>query len=136
MELGIEGVEDILLVDDNSGDIRLIEEAFEASPIDPTIHTARTREEALEILFQRGNYQAVPRPDLVLLDWNLANHTGEEVLQAVKSVDSDIPVVVMSGSKHGLERIESSTPAADEYIEKQVDPHQYIELLRSCCAEQ
>lgn len=136
MDVGIEGVEDILLVEDNPGDIRLIEEAFEASPLNPTIHTARTREETLEILFQCGDFEEVPRPDLVLLDWHLSQHTGEDVIQAVKSVDSAIPVVVMTGSEPELERVESSSPAADEYIKKQVDPQKYIELLRSCGAEQ
>lgn len=82
--------------------------------LDPTIHTARTREEAPEIPFQRGDYQAVPRPESVLLDWNLSQHTGGQVIKAVKSVDSGIPVVVMTGSKSEIGRVESSTPAADE----------------------
>lgn len=136
MEVGIDDVENILLVEDNPGDIRLIEEAFKASPLDPTIYTAKTREEALDLLLQRGEYEDVSRLDLVLLDWKLSQHTGEEVIRAAKSRDSSIPVVVMSGSKSGLESVEASAPTADEYIEKQTDLEAYIEILRSCGIEQ
>lgn len=133
--MGIEGMEDILLVEDNPGDIRLIEEVFAASPLDPTVHTAKTRDAALDFLKQRGEYDEAPRPDLILLDWNLSQHTGQEVIQTAKSKEIAIPVVVMSESKQGLQRVESSTPAADEYIEKQTDLQKYIDLLRSCGAE-
>lgn len=135
MEVDIEELGDVLVVEDNPGDIRLLEEAFEASPLDTTLHTARTREEALEMLFQRGEHDGVPTPDLVLVDWNLSQHTGDEVIRAVKSVDSAIPVVVMTGSRPGLQRIESESPAADGYIEKQTDIEAYIDILRSCGTE-
>lgn len=136
MDVGIEDVEDILLVDDNPGDIRLVQEAFRESPLDPTIHATRTRDEAIDVLFQRGQYEGAPRPDLVLLDWQLSQETGEEVVEAAKSGEIEIPVVVMTGSKAGLDRIESSVPAADEYIQKKTDPQAYIDILRSCGAEQ
>ena len=136
MEVRIEEWEDILIVEDNPGDIRLIEEAFKASPLDPTLHTAKTCEEALEILFQRGEYDGVPRPDLVLVDWNLSKQTGDEVIGTVNSVDSAIPVVVMTGSKQELQRVESAAPPADDYIEKQTDIQAYIDILRSCGAQQ
>lgn len=136
MDIGIEDVEDILLVDDNPGDIRLIEEAFRESPLDPTIHATKTRDEAVDVLFRRGQHEGTPRPDLVLLDWRLSQETGEEVVEAAKSGVLDIPVVVMTGSKSGLECIESSVPAADEYIQKKTDPQAYIDILRSCGAEQ
>lgn len=136
MDVGMKEVESILLVEDNPGDIRLIEEAFEASPLDPTIHPTKTGDEALDLLLQRGEYEDVPRPDLVLLDWKLSQYTGEEVIEAAKSGNSSIPVVVMLGSQSGLERVESSAPEADEYIEKQTDLQAYIEILRSCGIEQ
>lgn len=132
MDVGIEDAEDILLVDDNPGDIRLIEEAFAASPLNPTIHTSTTRDDALDFLKQRGDYEAVPTPDLLLLDWNLSQYTGNAVIRAAKAETPEIPVVVMTGSKPSLQRIESSTPAPDEYIEKQTDLQQYIDVLRSC----
>lgn len=136
MDVGIEDVENILLVEDNPGDIRLIEEAFKASSLDPTIQTATTRDEALDMLCQQGEYGGSARPDLVFLDWNLTKYSGQEVLQVMKTSEPEIPVVVMTGSKQGIERIESSAPAADEYIEKQTDPQKYLDILRSCEAEQ
>lgn len=131
MDVGIEDVEEILLVDDNPGDIRLIEEAFRESPLDPSIHATRTRDEALDVLFRRGDHEETPRPDLVLLDWRLSQETGEEVVEAAKTGELEIPVVVMTGSKAGLGRIESAAQAADEYIEKKTDPEAYIDVLRS-----
>lgn len=136
MEWGIEEAENVLVIEDNPGDIRLIEEAFKASPLDPTIHTARTGDEALEILSHRREFEEVPRPDLVLVDWNLSQNSGEDVIQAVKAADSAIPVVVMTGSKSGLQWLESAIPTADEYIEKQTDLQAYIDILRSCGADQ
>ena len=132
MDVGIEDVEDILLVDDNPGDIRLIEEAFRESGLDPTIHATKRRDEAIDVLFRRNGHEEAPRPDLVLLDWRLSQETGEAVVEAAKSGELSVPVVVMTGSSSGLERIESAPPAADGYIEKQTDPQAYIDVLRSC----
>lgn len=136
MGVGIEGLDDILLVEDNPGDIRLIEEAFRDSSLDPAIHTTRSREEALEFLDRGGESEDVPRPDLVLLDWNLSQNTGAEVIEAAKSVQPAVPVVVMTGSRSALQCVESSPAPADEYIEKRTDPQDYIDILRSCLPEQ
>lgn len=130
MVVGIEDVANLLIVDDNPGDIRLIGEAFRVSPFDPTIHSTNTRDEALGLLCHRADYGEVPQPDLVLLDWNLSQHTGKEVIEAAKSGDSAVPVVVMTGTKSGLPPEGSSVPAADVYIEKQTDPQAYIDVLR------
>lgn len=135
MDICIEGAEIILLVEDNPGDIRLIEEAFKASPLDPTIHTTKTREDALNYLSQRDESEDVPNPDLVLLDWKLSQHTGEEIVQTAKSVEPAIPVVVLTSSKAAPQTRESSDPRADKYIEKQTEPGGYIEILRSCGTE-
>lgn len=135
MDVDVEGVEVILVVEDNPGDIRLIEEAFRGSPLDPTIYTTKTRDTALDFLYQRGEYEDVRRPDLILLDWNLSQNTGKEVIREAKSVEPAVPVVVMTGSKTAPPSIKSSAPQVDEYIEKQTDPGAYIEILRSCLAE-
>lgn len=98
MDVAVEGVEVILIVEDNPGNIKLIEEAFRGSPLD-SIHTTKTRDAALDFLYQRGEYEDVRRPDLILLDWNLSQNTGEEVIRKAKSVEPAVPVVVMTGSK-------------------------------------
>lgn len=93
------------------GMFRLIEEASRASSLDPIIHTTTTREEALVLLYQGGVFEEVPRPDLILLDWNLSKHTGEKVIETAKSGDAPILVVVMTGARSGLSRIEPYAPA-------------------------
>lgn len=81
-----------------------------------------------------GN-EDVPIPDVILLDGNLSQNTGKEIIQAATSVQPAIPMVVMTGSKSALEPLPSSTPEADEYSEKQHDPEKDIEIPRSCLAE-
>lgn len=135
MDVGLEDIEVILVVDDNPGDVRLIEEAFRASPHDPTIHASKTRDEALTLLNECGESEEVPRPELVFLDWNLSQCTGQEVLQAAEAMEPEIPVIVMTGSKQGLERIKSSAPAADAYIVKQTNPQKYLDVLPLCGSE-
>lgn len=136
MDGGLEGVEHLLVVDDNPGDIRLIEEAFKHAQITPTIHTATTRDEALDYLYQRGAYEDSPDLDVILLDWHLSQEPGKEVLQAMRSVTPAIPVVVMTSSKVELNALRTSNLGAEGYIEKQTDLDEYIELIHSCLAEE
>lgn len=136
MEDGIEGVEDILIVEDNPAEIRFIEEAFSSSQFDVTIHSATTSDEALDYVQQQGEHVKAPTPDVILLDWHLTQTTGEEVLQAAKSVDPAISVVVMTGSTPEASSVKSAFPQANRYIEKQTDPEAYIEILRSSVTDQ
>lgn len=131
MEDAIEGVGDILIVEDHPAEIRFIEEAFSSSQFDVTIHSATTSNEAVDFVQQQGEYVEAPTPDLILLDWHLTHSTGEEVLQAAKSSDPAISVVVMTGSTPEVSSLKSAFPQADRYIEKQTDPEAYIEILRS-----
>lgn len=132
----LEGVEDLLVVDDNPAEIRLLEEAFNGSQFDPSIYPVTTKDEALDFMNQKGEYKDIPKPDVILLDWHLSTATGEEVLEAARSLDHPIPVVVMTGSKPELNALESSLPPDERYIEKQTDPEAYIEILRSYFATQ
>lgn len=131
MEGGLEGVDYLLVVEDNPGDVRFIEVAFEDSELGPTIHIASTVAEALDYLHQREDYATAPRPDVVLLDWHLTQNTSKDVLEAAKSIDSSMPVVVMTGSTAEVEKLAGSIPHADVCIEKQTDPEGYLEVLRS-----
>lgn len=130
------GITDILVVDDNPGDRRFIEEAFKNSQLDPTLHKLKSRDEALNFLSQRGKHESAPEPDVILLDWNLSQTTGEEVLKAAKSDDSEIPVVVMTGSTPETSRVDSAFSQADLIIEKPTTPEGYIESIRSVFADQ
>lgn len=127
---GLEGNEDVLIVEDNPAEIRFIEEAFSTSELDPTIHSTTTRGEAIDFVRRRGEYADAPSVDVILLDWHLSKTTGREVLEAAKAVEPPIPVVVMTGSKPELDTLESSLPDADRCIEKRTEPGAYIEILR------
>lgn len=128
---GFEGIDDVLIVEDNPAEIRFIEEAFDAAEHDPTIHSATTEGEAIDVLYQRGEHSDAPAIDLVLLDWHLSTATGRDVLEAAKALDHEVTVVVMTGSKPELETLRSSLSGADECIEKQTEPESYMELFHS-----
>lgn len=121
------GVETILVVDDNPADVRFIEEAFQESALDPPIHTTSTRDEAIEFLHDDGS----PNPALVLLDWNLSRATGEEVLEAARSGDCHIPVIVMTGSSTATSTLGSTIEGTDLVFEKPTEPDGYINAVRS-----
>lgn len=128
---GLEGVDTLLVVDDNPAEIRLIEEAFNGTQFDLSIYSVTTKDEALDFMEREDEYKDAPKPDVILLDWHLSTATGEEVLEAARSLDSPIPVVVMTGSKPELNAVESSLPQDERCIEKQTDPEAYIEILSS-----
>ncbi|WP_436344476.1 response regulator [Natronorubrum sp. FCH18a] len=121
---------ELFVVDDNPGNIRFIEEAFTVLELTPTIHTANTRDEALDFIHRRNEYEDTPRLDVVLLDWRLSQTTGKEVLDAAKSVTPPIPVVIMTSSKTQMESENASVSRADKIIEKPTEPEKYVELLR------
>lgn len=122
---------DVLVVDDNSGDRRFIEEALRASRLDLSIHMTNTKDEALNWVYQRGEYKDAPEPAVILLDWNLSEDTGKEVVNAAKSADPHIPLLVMSGSHPEINDVKSFLSEADMRIEKPTDPEGYIEPLCS-----
>ena len=129
-----QGVADLLLVEDNPGDVRFIEEAFADSELEVTVHATASRDEALEYLHGRGEFEDAPEPDVVLLDRHLSPGPGSAVVAAAKGVDSAIPVVVMTGTRAEVRTATPSFPAADRIVEKQTDPEGYVELLRSLLA--
>lgn len=124
-------LQDLLVVEDNPGDIRLIEEAFKESSLGTTVHAVSTGEDALDFVNKHGAYEAVPRPDAVLLDWSLPEMDGEAVLRNLKTDFPGIPVVIMTGSNPLKEAVESMTSQADAYLTKPTEPDAYVEVLRS-----
>lgn len=124
---------EILLVEDNPGDVRLTEEAFKEGRIENNIHVARDGIEALAFLHQRGEFEDAPRPDLVLLDLNLPRMNGDEVLTELKADDDlkYIPVVVLTSSKAEEDVVKSYKHHANAYLTKPIDPDAFIETVRS-----
>ena len=124
-------LQDLLVVEDNPGDRRLIEEAFGKSQFETTLHAVSTGEKALDFVNKRGAYEDAPDPDAVLLDWSLPQMSGEEVLRELKRDFPDIQVVVMTGSQPRDETVESMTSLAETYLTKPTEPDEYLEVVRS-----
>ena len=123
---------DILLVEDNPGDIRLTKEAFKDGKIANTLHVVEDGVDALDFLFQRNDYADAPRPDLVLLDLNLPRKNGDEVLEELHE-DPDrrsVPVIVLTGSEAEMDIAKSYELCASGYLTKPVDPSEFIDMIQ------
>lgn len=124
---------DILLVEDNPGDVRLTQEAFKEGMLRNNLHVVMDGEAAMDFLQHKGQYAAVPRPDLILLDLNLPKMNGREVLTAIKQ-DPDlkrIPVVVLTTSQDETDIMESYRQFASSYIVKPVSMEKFIKVVSS-----
>jgi CheY-like chemotaxis protein len=125
-------VVDVLLVEDDPGDVVLIREAFEFNKVHNALHVASDGVEALDFLYRRNGQEEAPRPDLVLLDLNLPRKDGREVLEEVKADPSlrTIPVVVLTTSEAEEDILRSYDLHANAYVTKPVDFDRFIEVVR------
>ena len=125
-------VVDVLLVEDDPGDIVLIKEAFEFNKVHNTLHIVSDGVEALDFLYRRNGHEGAPRPDLVLLDLNLPRMDGREVLEAIKSDPelASIPVLVLTTSEAEEDILRSYDLHANAYVTKPVDFDRFIEVVR------
>lgn len=124
---------EILLVEDDEGDVLLTTEALEASKITNNMHVARNGEEALKFLRQEGDFAGSPRPDIVLLDLNLPRIDGREVLARIKA-DPDlrrIPIVVLTTSDAEEDILRSYDLHANAYVTKPVDFERFLRVIQS-----
>ena len=124
---------EILLVEDNPGDVRLTQEALRDAKVRNNMYVARDGEDATAFLRQAGEYADAPRPDLILLDLNLPKKNGREVLKEIKS-DADmrrIPVVVLTTSRAEEDIIKAYDLNANCYVTKPVDLDQFVQVVRS-----
>lgn len=124
---------DILLVEDNRGDITLIERAFDVRELPGTLHAVQTGDEALDWLYQRGEFSDAPRPDLVLLDLNLAAISGHAVLDEIKSSShlNGLPVIVLTSSQSREDLISAYEKNANACLIKPVDPDEFADRIQS-----
>lgn len=124
---------EILLVEDNPGDVRLTQEALRDSKIHNNLYVAQDGVEAMEFLQHKGIYSDAVRPDIILLDLNLPRMNGREVLTRIKDDDSlkYIPVVVLTTSDDERDVLESYKLHANCYITKPVDLHRFIEIVKN-----
>jgi CheY-like chemotaxis protein len=124
---------EILLVEDNPGDVRLTIEALREGKVHNRLTVASDGVEAMAILRQAGQYAEAPRPDLILLDLNLPKKDGREVLAEIKADDGlkRIPVVILTSSGADEDILRSYDLQAACYITKPVDLDQFLTVVQS-----
>jgi len=124
---------EILLIEDNPGDVRLREEALKEGKVINRLSVVPDGVEAIEYLRKRGDYASAATPDLVLLDLNLPKKDGREVLAEVKQDPElrKIPVVVLTTSRDEQDILKSYDLHANCYITKPVDFEQFIRVVRA-----
>jgi CheY-like chemotaxis protein len=123
---------EVLLVEDDPGDVLMTREAFEDNKVANRLHVVSDGAAAMEFLRKQGEYSGAPTPDLVLLDLNLPRMDGREVLLAVKQDEAlrQIPVVVLTTSESEEDVLRSYALHANAYVTKPVDFDRFIEVVR------
>jgi two-component system, chemotaxis family, response regulator Rcp1 len=124
---------DILLVEDNPGDVRLTMEALKEAKLLNTINNVPDGVEAMAYLRQESKYAKAVRPDLILLDLNLPKKDGREVLAEIKSDPNlrRIPVVILTTSRAEQDILKAYNLHANCYITKPVDLDQFVKVAKS-----
>lgn len=124
---------EILLVEDNPGDVRLIEETLRDGSVDNTLHTVTSGEAALSFIHRDDEYEGAPRPDLVLLDLNLPRVDGEDVLHEIKHHPEleTVPVVILTGTDSEYVESKDLDHDADEdaVVEKPIDIGDLVDVI-------
>jgi CheY-like chemotaxis protein len=123
---------EILLVEDNPGDVLLMEEALREGKLYNNLYVARNGDEALDFLYKRGNFRDAARPDLIMLDLNLPKKDGREVLAEVKR-DPDlkkIPIVIITTSKSEEDIDKTYSMHANAYVTKPVGVREFFKVVQ------
>jgi CheY-like chemotaxis protein len=123
---------DVLLVEDDPGDVLMTREAFEANKLRNRLSVVADGVAALDFLRKVGDHADAPTPDLILLDLNLPRMDGREVLHAIKADEAlrQIPVVVLTTSEAEEDVVRSYSLHANAYVTKPVDFDRFIEVVR------
>ena len=123
---------DVLLVEDDAGDVLMTREAFEHYKIRNELHVVTDGEQALQFVRRQGSFADAPRPGLIMLDLNLPRRDGLEVLAELKADPGlrVIPVVILTTSQAEEDIIRSYALHANAYVTKPVDFERFIEVIR------
>lgn len=123
---------EILLVEDNPGDVRLTQEALKENKIRNNLHVAKDGVEAMKFLRRMNGHAAAPRPDLILLDLNLPKKDGREVLTEIKTDEKlrSIPVVILTTSDAEDDVAKAYQMYANCYVRKPIDLNRFIEVVK------
>lgn len=124
---------DILLIEDNPGDVDLVREALESNKMSNNLYVAEDGEKAYRFLMKKGEFKDAPKPDLILLDLNLPKKDGRELLMDIKNSDDlkSIPVVILTSSKAEEDILKSYQLYANCYITKPLDFKRFHDIVGS-----
>jgi chemotaxis family two-component system response regulator Rcp1 len=124
---------DILLVEDNAGDVRLAREGLKEGKLLNNLHVVDDGVKAMAFLRHEGPYSDAPRPDLILLDLNLPRKDGREVLAEIKADArlSSIPIVILTTSKADEDVLKSYALHANCFVTKPLDLDQFLKVVHS-----
>jgi CheY-like chemotaxis protein len=123
---------DVLLVEDDPGDVLMTQEAFEEHKVRNRLAVVSDGDEALAYLRRQPPYENAPRPDLILLDLNLPRRDGRQVLEEIKSDETlrQIPVVVLTTSQADEDILRSYRLHANAYVTKPVDFERFVDVVK------
>lgn len=124
---------EILLIEDNPGDVQLTRMAFEDGRVNNDLHVVRDGEQALDFLFERGEYTDASTPDIVLLDLNLPKIDGHEVLKEIRNDDAlhHLPVVILTSSEDEEDIVRSYELNSNAVITKPVEASDFLEVVET-----
>ncbi len=124
---------EILLVEDNPGDVLLVVEALRGGKVQNKLHIAKDGMEATAFLHREGEYADALYPDLILLDLNLSKKNGREVLAEIKEDPAlkHIPVVILTSSQEREDIVKAYNLHANCYVTKPIDLEQFIMVVKS-----
>jgi CheY-like chemotaxis protein len=124
---------EILLVEDNPGDVNLTRIALADREINVNLSVVADGVEAMNFLHRKGEYHQAIHPDLILLDWNLPRKDGREVLLEIKANErlQRIPIVVLTTSQSEEDILKAYNLHANCYITKPVDFNRFIQIVQS-----
>jgi len=124
---------DILIVEDNAGDARLIREVLNDNKIYSSLYMVKDGVDAMDFLRKKGRYKTSPTPDVIILDLNLPRKDGREVLAEIKSDEKlkHIPIVIMTISQAEEDIVKSYNLHANCYITKPIDLNQFTRVVKS-----
>jgi CheY-like chemotaxis protein len=124
---------EILLIEDNPGDVELIQEALQTGRVLNHISVATDGEEGMAFLNRRAGHESAPRPDLILLDLNLPKKNGFEVLEEIKAQPAlrRVPVVILTSSQAERDILRGYDLRANCFVSKPVEVDEFLDVVRS-----
>lgn len=134
MRVGTEAsIVEVLLIEDNPGDIRLTKEALKEGRVLTNLHVVEDGQKAMTFLRRQAEYKAAPTPDLIIMDLHLPGKNGQTLLKEIKADRKlrRIPIVVLTTSEAKDDILQAYESQASCYVTKPIDLDKYLNIVRS-----